>query len=138
MTAKGCREWLLHKNKHGYGTVRWRGRTRLAHRIAWELTHAPIEQDQQVLHHCDNPACIEPGHLFLGTPAENMADMSLKWRGSHKLTPEQVAEIRSTTGSATELSQRFGVSESAVYQARAGKTFKHYLPTKADLTSAIT
>lgn len=94
-----------------YGTVYLPGVGMVyAHRQAWETANGPIPDGMQVLHHCDVPLCIEPTHLFLGTQADNMADAKRKGRlapgdatrhlgaenGRAKLTPEQVAEIRST------------------------------------------
>jgi len=56
-------------------------RPQKAHRVAWELHYGPIPQNMQVLHRCDNPPCCNPDHLFLGTQADNVADMIAKKRG---------------------------------------------------------
>jgi len=58
-----------------------RRRTELAHRVAWVIAFGPIPPGKFVLHHCDEPLCIRPHHLFLGTQAENLADMAAKGRG---------------------------------------------------------
>jgi hypothetical protein len=63
-------------------------------RIAYELTRGPVPRQLYVCHHCDNPRCVRPDHLFLGTPADNMRDMCQKGRGGRKLNPELVGEIR--------------------------------------------
>lgn len=66
--------------KHGYGLFQFRGEQKLAHRVAYELFVGPIPDGLHVLHHCDNPPCCNPTHLWLGTHADNMADMARKGR----------------------------------------------------------
>lgn len=99
-----------------------------AHRIAWELSNGPIPKGMVVCHRCDNPICCRPDHLFLGTQADNMADMVAKGRqrnginpgeknGSVKLTDEQVAQLRQdrVTGMTySELGRRYGIGKSQV------------------------
>ena len=86
----GCWEWAAAKLPSGYGKIstsmnQWA----LAHRVMWESLHGPIPEGQWVLHACDNPSCVKPAHLFLGTPAENTRDMWSKGRG---FTPWTAAE----------------------------------------------
>jgi len=84
----GCREWTEGTDRHGYGYVKVDGKTVPTHRLVWELANGPIPPGLNVLHHCDNPPCCqtEPtvgypeGHLFLGTIADNNADMRAKGR----------------------------------------------------------
>jgi DNA-binding MarR family transcriptional regulator len=109
--------WLYqgHVLKDGYGQFGATGERR-AHRVSWELTHGPIPEGMQVLHHCDVPLCVRPTHLYLGDHAQNMRDRDergrtasgerswLKHHGhrngpgeatnTHKLTVDQVLEIR--------------------------------------------
>lgn len=75
-----CWEWQGCRISYGYGRVRYDGKTRFAHRVAWELTHGQIPDGLCVLHICDNPPCCNPAHLFLGTKADNNADKVSKNR----------------------------------------------------------
>lgn len=78
--ASGCWEWMGCRDKAGYGQVRFAGKARRAHRVAWFLTKGPIPKGLCVLHKCDNPPCVNPEHLWLGTRPENSHDMTLKGR----------------------------------------------------------
>lgn len=76
----GCWEWGGPTTKKGYGRFSQGQRTWRAHRLAYELTYGPFPTQLQVLHHCDNPPCVRPEHLFLGDHAANMADAVAKGR----------------------------------------------------------
>lgn len=98
---RGCRLWIGTPHPRGYGTVTLNHTRYLAHRLAWILENGPIPGDLRVLHECDVRRCCEPTHLFLGTNADNTADMVAKGRsalgernGCAKLTQAQVDEIR--------------------------------------------
>ncbi len=99
--SDGCWLWTGARTPHGYGCLSRSGERALASRVSWELHHGPIPPGLHVLHRCDNPPCVRPDHLFLGTHADNMADMARKKRipvgaarWNAKLTPEIVREIR--------------------------------------------
>jgi len=126
-----CWPWLTSAlADFGYGVVgvggrrKNGGRTEKAHRVAWMLTFGPIADGLNVLHSCDNPLCCNPSHLFLGTLADNTADMVAKGRHAHgecsyaKLTWEQVEEIRKryATGSESQrwIARDYGISRSMV------------------------
>jgi hypothetical protein len=94
-----CKPWQGQCNSKGYGRVHTSRKTRrLAHRVAYEQAYGPIPDGMDVCHHCDNPPCVEPLHLFLGTHAQNMKDMVTKGRHGtkdkthcvhgHEYTPE--------------------------------------------------
>jgi len=75
-----CWEWTSRRDRQGYGRLGIQGASLRAHRIAWIATHGPIPTGLCVLHHCDNPPCINPAHLFLGTPKDNVHDRIAKGR----------------------------------------------------------
>lgn len=96
-----CWPWRFATSDEGYGIVKFKHKTRQAHRVAYELTFGPLDRSQVVRHLvCDNPPCCNPSHLKPGTHADNVADRVAKGRsavgtrnGRSKLDPEKVREI---------------------------------------------
>lgn len=88
----GCLEWTGYTNETGYGKISVNGKLIRTHHLAWTLANGPIPDGLWVLHHCDNPPCVETaptegypdGHLFLGTSADNHADMDSKGRNHNQ------------------------------------------------------
>jgi hypothetical protein len=93
LRTEGCWLWTA-GIKHHYGQFRVGIRQCLAHRVAWELYCGSIPEGMCVLHNCDNQLCVNPNHLFLGTQLDNIRDRNNKGRTAHRLTEEQVLEIR--------------------------------------------
>lgn len=141
--SDGCWEWTAHRSGHGYGYIMARHkagwRPLHAHRASWEINRGPIPDGLHVLHRCDNPPCVNPDHLFLGTHLENVADMHAKGRHrsrspkgeaspNAKLTGAAVMEIRAAwvAGvSGAELSRRFRVSRTAIGCVVKRRSWKH-------------
>ena len=135
-----CWIWTGSKDRKGYGRLMVkegdRNVPRLAHRISYTCLVGPIPEGLFVCHRCDNPACVNPAHLWLGSNRDNAYDMIQKGRwkqpptmsGRHnpnaKLTPEAVEEIRSTVGQTKALSQKHGVCVSAIKRVRSGRGWK--------------
>jgi hypothetical protein len=123
--------------RHGYGQISIKGnRSAIASRVAYETWVGEIGEDMFVCHQCDNPACINPEHLFLGTHDENMDDCKAKKRNVHgvrqhiaKLTDTTSAEIRDlySTGMyrQRDIAEIYGVSQTNVSQIVRRKTWKH-------------
>lgn len=131
----GCREFSGAKNEKGYGIVGLYPNTTIhAHRLSYFLTYGFLPEHMVICHHCDNPACCEPLHLFLGTKADNNADMRGKGRHAHgvshyqaKLNPSKVRAIRKMVKEGKSMracGERYGVSSSTIEDIIYGKTWK--------------
>ncbi len=97
----GCWAWVGPQDKDGYGLVNVGGKLKRVHRLVYESTHGDIPDGLLVCHRCDEPSCINPEHLFLGSPRENVVDSVKKGRsrlgelnGGAKLTWNDIEEIR--------------------------------------------
>jgi len=136
----GCWVWVGYRNRKGYGGFFIAGPSRhcwLAHRVSWVIAHGMPWPTKNVLHRCDNPSCVNPSHLFLGSLADNNADMRSKGRVAHgighghaKLTDKEVKELRRLYRSGMRqqaLADSFGVSQATVSEAIRGKTWSHVI-----------
>ena len=126
----GCIEWQGFKSR-GYGQfvrkIDGRWKTCKAHRYAWEAVFGD-PGEMHVLHKCDNPACVNPEHLFLGTHQDNMRDREAKGRfptglnhTNAKLTDQEVREIRQSPMTGSQLARAYGVTRTLIYSIKSGK-----------------
>lgn len=126
-----CWIWKGHRNHKNYGIAHWNKKTERAHRVAWILSYGEIPGGLWVLHKCDNPTCVNPKHLFLGTSQDNVNDRTRKNHSAHnawfgeknpacKLSDKQVAEIRQRYAGGKEsqnkLAKAFQVSQGLVWR----------------------
>lgn len=127
-----CWVWTGGKHRFGYGKIDGLD----AHRVSWEIHNGPVPSGMYVCHHCDNPACIRPDHLFLGTQTDNMRDMSRKGRGARgettpgaKMTAEKVRQLRERYAqgdiSMKAVGEMFGIKPHAVWAIIHRKTWQH-------------
>lgn len=128
-----CWNWTGSRGTTGYGYFKATGRNVRAHRFMWEIANGPVPDGLQVLHHCDNPSCVNPGHLWLGTISDNIKDSFAKGRKNFagercpaaRLTREQALFIRDHKEiNPFALAKQFGVSKAHVRHIQAGNTWK--------------
>jgi hypothetical protein len=132
-----CWRWTGALRIRDYGSYYYNGRNQLAHRVSWQINFGPIPDGIHVLHTCDNPSCVNPEHLRLGTHQDNMADRDAKGRqydrngeknGRAKLTSEDVNNIRMqySSGSITRksLADKFNVNIGTIGRALSGRTWR--------------
>jgi hypothetical protein len=126
-----CWEWTGAR-RGGYGVIQHQYQILGAHRVAYEIANGPIPEGMFVCHACDNRGCVNPAHLFLGTPADNTMDAVEKGRhafgernGCSRLTEEQVLKIRVSRKSQGALAREFGVTQANISSIKCGKTWAH-------------
>lgn len=135
--ARGCREWQGARDRDGYGRLAIAGRPWRAHRLAYRLATGSDPGPLMVCHSCDNPACCEPSHLWLGTNRDNQLDCERKGRRKHRpqqgqdnghavLTEDQAQQAIDLIAAGRkniEIATVFGVTHAAVSAIRRGKSW---------------
>ena len=124
----------MYRRWNGYGEKRYKGKRWLAHRLAYFLEYGEDPGDRCVCHACDNPSCVEPTHLFLGTHDDNVQDRNRKGRqamwpnhGRAKLTYRQAAEIKGRLllgEKKSVLAREFGITGMAILDMERGRSWK--------------
>jgi hypothetical protein len=140
IVESGCWEWQGTRHPQGYGRLWAQGKRVSSHILAYQIYKGQTE-GLDVCHHCDNPPCCNPDHLFLGTHQDNMQDMIQKGRSNHpkgqdcgtaKLSDSQVIAIRAAYSrgqiSLKTLAGEYEMSLCAIQAITSGKTWKHLLP----------
>lgn len=121
----GCWEWKGARSADGYGAYSYKKKSYRAHRLALELDGRPVPDGMYACHHCDNPICVRPDHLYVGTPTDNMRDAKKRnrLRPARKLTESDVLAIRASKEPVKALAAKYGVTHGAISMARSGKTW---------------
>ena len=128
-----CWLWSGGTVGRGYGSIMLPDQsTGTAHRVSYEIHYGEIPDGMNVLHKCDNPPCVNPKHLFLGTHADNSLDMTDKNRqangescGLSKLTESDIKYIRESDLTQKELAKEFGVTQANISEIKRGRTWRH-------------
>lgn len=116
-----CWNWTGSSRPAGYGVISKNGKQTSATHVSLEINGTVIPSGLWVLHKCDNPRCVNPKHLYVGTPKQNSKDAVLRNRFNRKLTPEQALEIKKSSKEAVVLAREYGVSDGLIYAIRNGR-----------------
>ena len=134
-----CWEWRGYRDRKGYGKVMRDGKNQFAHRYSWALANGPVPEGLVIRHSCDNPPCVNPVHLQIGTQRDNIADRQRRGRHrpgrfpgelhhSHKLTDADVLAARAAYRGGERISvlaKRYGIGHKTMYEAVTGRSWRH-------------
>lgn len=128
----GCMLWAGTITDSGYGILQWDGRLQRAHRLAWISARGAIAVGLFVCHRCDVPTCINPDHLFLGTPSDNTSDMTGKGRAARgrtngyiKLAAEQILAIRADSRTHKTIAADYAVAQPHITRIKRRTRWGH-------------
>lgn len=133
----GCWRWAATVDRRGYGKFAVFGSPRAAHQVSWVLYRGYLPEGQFVLHRCDNPSCVNPDHLFLGTHTDNMRDMRAKGRGPNRrgensataiLSEQQVLAVYSRAWAGErpiDLAREYGVGPTTISGIKHGENWAY-------------
>lgn len=128
----GCWEWKGAIDRNGYGAYGYKGKSMRAPPIALMLDGRPVPKGMYACHHCDNPRCVRPDHLYAGTPKDNVRDMLSRGRNpvgskhyAARITEDDVVAIRASSLSPKELATVYPVCASNITMIRNRRTWKH-------------
>lgn len=128
----GCINWTSHRSREGYAMLNYKGASRKVSRLVLKLNGTKLPKHLHALHRCDNPACVNFDHLFVGSDADNVADMWAKGRGLHgeqvttsKLSERDVRKIKKSTERVIVLAERYGVRFQQIYRIKNGERWGH-------------
>lgn len=135
----GCWNWQGGKNQRGYGLIQSKDddgiwKSRAVHRVSYELYNGSIPVGLLACHHCDNPSCCNPQHIYIGTQKMNMADMISKGRknpsrgANHwkaKVSDDEIASIRDNPDTYSSIGLQYGISASQVHRIKSRQSWKH-------------
>lgn len=134
-TESGCWVWTRGRHGKGYGLFHVPGKTiQKTHRVSWEMHNGEIPDGLHVLHRCDNPPCVNPEHLFLGTNQDNVDDKVAKGRlrvqrgsssGVARLTEDQVVAIRADGRFQREIAETYGIAQTTVSAIKRRQNWAH-------------
>ncbi len=125
-SEKVCWPWIGARTTAGYGTIGRDCKTLLAHRVAYIKVNGPIPDGMHICHHCDNPRCVNPNHLFCGTASDNSVDMIRKGRQPRqKLCELDVWLVRNVDCTAKKIAEFLGISTGYAYDIRYRRAWKH-------------
>jgi hypothetical protein len=129
----GCWNWQRGRHERGYGLFRENKKQIRVHRKSYELFKGPIPEGMMVCHHCDNPPCCNPDHLFVGTCTDNLRDCSSKGRKAavnRSLSNEQATAIKSDPRRNREIAKDYGILDQTVYAIKKGLYYRYDAPPK--------
>lgn len=131
--TRSCWLWQAATATGGHGMFWWCTKATSAHRVSWIIHNGPVPRLCKVLHNCpggDNPACVNPAHLWLGTNKDNSQDMAKKNRAASVLTPRQVRQIKrrlrnNPQANYSEIARCYHVHRVTIHNIAEGNTWKH-------------